>query len=223
MTDHISSKIRALVDRGNVTLEEYREIRCNSWEHEALVPVLSDEAFTEALEHALKNCFTARERPFVTYNQAVEGLYAPELLKRFKRARGFEREANTFAEVIDNVRDALGQDQTHYLIIADDVKDLVDAVERSVDDGGEKARGVLQRIREDGMYRSAKVGVHIFAGPDAGFAAPTQYQPKKPSFTYDEVVQILKNVGRDVGKCGACAAIAFTGVALPTDVHTCGL
>lgn len=55
-------------------------------------------------------------------------------------------EARGFAETIDNVREALGQDVTHYFIIADDVKELVEAVERQ----GGAALEVLQKIRERG-------------------------------------------------------------------------
>lgn len=81
---HVRPEIQTLVARGNVTLTEYREIRCNSYEHQALVPALNDEAFVVAMQHALDNCFTGGERPFSTYNKAVEGLYAPELLRRFR-------------------------------------------------------------------------------------------------------------------------------------------
>ena len=52
-------------------------------------------------------------------------------------------EATAFAEVIDNVRAALGQESTHYLVIADDIKELVDAVERE----SPRAKDVLRKIR----------------------------------------------------------------------------
>lgn len=81
--ERVRPEIAALVRRGNITPEELKTIRCNSWEHEALVPAMTDEAFVERMQYALDNCFTTRERPFSTYNQAVEGLYAPELLTRF--------------------------------------------------------------------------------------------------------------------------------------------
>lgn len=40
------------------------------------------------------------------------------------------------------------------------------------------------------------------------------------TFTEQEVLTILRNMGHDV-ECGACMAIAFTGVGLPGDKHTC--
>jgi len=40
------------------------------------------------------------------------------------------------------------------------------------------------------------------------------------TFTEQEVLTILQNTGHDV-ECGACMAIAFTGVGLPGDKHTC--
>lgn len=248
----IRSEIEALIRRGNVTPDELDELRCNSWEWEALVPALADEALIDRTKYAIKNCLLKDERPFSTYNEAVPGLYTPELLKRFSTVL---RGATTFAEVIDNVREALGMDATHYLIVADDVKELVEAVEK----GGESpAAKVLGEIRDRGKdSRAAREQARCVACdieteigteekphpvprrfhkcvPDGfieelakhteiadAILGPTHYIPKKPSFTYDEVVQILKNVGRSV-ECGACAAIAFTGVVLPGDVHTCG-
>jgi len=53
-------------------------------------------------------------------------------------------DADGFAEALDQVREALGQKETHYLVIADDVEELVKSVER--DDGSAKA--VLQKLRE---------------------------------------------------------------------------
>jgi hypothetical protein len=82
--ERIRPEIRSLVERGNITSAELREIRCNSWEWEALVPAMNDEAFCERMQYTLDNCLTRRERPFTTYNQALEGLWAPELIRRFK-------------------------------------------------------------------------------------------------------------------------------------------
>lgn len=82
--ERIRPEIAALVKRGNITSAETKEIRCNSWEWEAMIPALDDEAFVERMQYALDNCFTRRERPYTTYNQAIEGLYAPELLRRYK-------------------------------------------------------------------------------------------------------------------------------------------
>lgn len=90
-TDRIRPAIKNLIERGNITPSELEEIRCNSWEWEAIVPALNDEAFVVQMQRALENCFTSRERPFITYNQAVEGLYAPELLRRFVGLRLFPR------------------------------------------------------------------------------------------------------------------------------------
>lgn len=137
----VRREIQDLIARGNVTPSEIAELRCNSWEWQALVPAMSDEAFIGRFQHTLNNCFTPSQRPFSTYNTALEGLYAPELLRRFAAA---SRDARAFAETIDNVREALGQKATHYLIIADDVKELVEAIESRCD-----ATVVLRRIRGD--------------------------------------------------------------------------
>ena len=52
------------------------------------------------------------------------------------------------SESLDNIRAALGQHETHHLIMADDVKELVDAVEQCGRDGGCRASAVLRGLRE---------------------------------------------------------------------------
>jgi len=140
--DRISPEIRALVARGSITSAEIVELRCNSWEWEAIVPAMDDQAFMEQMQRVLDNCSTPKSRPFSTYNDAAQGLYAPELLKRFAAA---SRAARDYAQTIDNVREALGQKSTHYLIVADDVKELVEAIESRCD-----AVLVLKRLRAEG-------------------------------------------------------------------------
>jgi len=141
--EHVRPEIRELVRRGNVTPAEVAELRCNSWEWEALVPAMTDEAFAARVEHALSNC-AVRKRPFSTYDEAVAGLYAPELLKRFQVAA---RGARDYGQTIDNVREALGQKATHYLVVADDVQILVKALEwyatHVLELGGNAARARL--------------------------------------------------------------------------------
>jgi hypothetical protein len=92
MDAHVRPEIQELVKRGNITASDIKELRCNSWEWEAIIPKLDNQAFVERMEHALANCGTARRRPYASYNEAVEGMYAPELLRRFKLT------ADTFAD-----------------------------------------------------------------------------------------------------------------------------
>lgn len=87
LDEHVSPEIQALLRRGNVTPAEVAELRCNSWEWELLVQVMTDDAFVARVEHALENC-SRHKQPFVSYDEAVQGLYAPELLRRFKAISG---------------------------------------------------------------------------------------------------------------------------------------
>lgn len=80
----IRPQIRALTNRGNVTLEEWKTLRTNSWEHELLVPKLTDEALEYVVNHWVDNCQIDKRRPFNTYNDAVIGLVVPELMRRLK-------------------------------------------------------------------------------------------------------------------------------------------
>lgn len=72
---------------------------------------------------------------------------------------GLGKAVQAYAETIDNVRQALRQKDTHYLVVADDVKDVVDALRRISDpeeSPGEVrdiqlfAQGVLGKLSGDG-------------------------------------------------------------------------
>ena len=99
MNENIRPHVRELISRGNETLAELNDLRCNSWEWQALVPAMTDEAFVDRMQYALKNCFTPQTRPFSTYNAAVEGLWAPELLKRFDKLRDQLKDAHEDREI----------------------------------------------------------------------------------------------------------------------------
>jgi hypothetical protein len=85
LDEHVRPEIQALAKRGNVTPAEVAELHINSWEWEHITPAMNDEALVARVEHALKNC-GQHKRPFASYDEAVQGLYAPELLRRFKLA-----------------------------------------------------------------------------------------------------------------------------------------
>lgn len=193
--DHIRQEIKDLIRRGNVTSEDLSEIRCNSWELEALVPAMNDEVFVDCMEHALKNCFTTIERPFSTYNKAIEALYAPELLKRFRIATSG---ADNYGETLEAIREAIGQDVTHYLCMAGDIRELVEAIDASEKDGGLKARTVLKNLRDTGRR-------------------PTTAGSK---LNHEQLTQACKNIGFDLA-CGACAEQFFTGSKMHDHDESC--
>jgi hypothetical protein len=61
------------------------------------------------------------------------------------------RSADSFAESLDNIREALGQKETHHLVMAGDVEGLVMAVELCNSVGGDtsgcRAMSALQKLR----------------------------------------------------------------------------
>jgi hypothetical protein len=61
-----------------------------------------------------------------------------------------KRTSKAFAETVEGVREALGQESTHYLCMPGDVKELVTAVAICDADGGCHAFKVLERLREQG-------------------------------------------------------------------------
>jgi len=74
-------EVEALIARGNVTLAELQELRCNSEEWRLLVPALDNKAFIYKLEHCIENC---GRRALGTYDEALQVLYGPEAVKRLK-------------------------------------------------------------------------------------------------------------------------------------------
>ena len=55
-----------------------------------------------------------------------------------------------YAETLEAIREALGQEQTHFLAMPGDVNELVEAIEMCSSDGGCRAKTVLERLREQG-------------------------------------------------------------------------
>jgi hypothetical protein len=78
----IRPHVKALAERGSVSLAEWQAFRGNSWEMELIIPKLTDEALAHCARHMVENCRLSGVRPFRTYNEAVPGLIVPELLNR---------------------------------------------------------------------------------------------------------------------------------------------
>jgi hypothetical protein len=136
VSGEIRPEVRALIERGEVTLAEARSLNCSLEEWGVLVPDFTDEALFECVE---KGVWLA------DYHPDAAKFYMNELVVRYK---GSARAAKAFAETVDNVRAALGQEGTHYLVVADDVEELVKAVELCESDGGCRAMTVLRKLRE---------------------------------------------------------------------------
>ena len=96
-----------------------------------------DDVFVEMMENALTNV------KYAGIGEAVVDLYAPELLRRFQLAA---EEARNFGEALDNIRTALGQKETHYLVMADDVAVLVKTLEWYASKVLEKVDGTRAKV-----------------------------------------------------------------------------
>lgn len=71
-----------------ISLEEYKHMRLNSYEREHLLPLFSDEVMLFVIDLAMKNSVSVSDpgnlRPATTYEQALVFRYLPELLKRYR-------------------------------------------------------------------------------------------------------------------------------------------
>lgn len=81
---YIRKEIRELIERGSITVEENESIACNSYERQAMIPALTNEAFLKQMRYCLGQCGYVAT-PATTYDDAIKGVYAPELLKRFDK------------------------------------------------------------------------------------------------------------------------------------------
>lgn len=97
----IRPEIQLLINRGGVTRGEVKELACNSWEWEALVPRLDDEAFLAQMDHVLKNCEFDKRRPARSYNEELYLVHAPEAMKRLRDLVNIEREMNTELDIVE--------------------------------------------------------------------------------------------------------------------------
>ena len=75
-------EVKALLERGDVTLDDIKNLRCNSLEWHALQLKMTDKAFLDRMHHAMANSHI--DLRLTTYNDAVIGHFAPELMRRFE-------------------------------------------------------------------------------------------------------------------------------------------
>ena len=82
----IKPEVQKLIDRGNVTYEEYEKLYLNSYERYALYPVMTTEALlTFCRKHILPN-LTQKLYP-TTYEEAVLTVLFPLLLSKMDKKR----------------------------------------------------------------------------------------------------------------------------------------
>ena len=68
--EHIRPEIGVLIERGNITPEEIPP-RMNSWEWEALIPALNNEALAQRIRYTIANC-SRRRFPAIVYEEALQ-------------------------------------------------------------------------------------------------------------------------------------------------------
>lgn len=89
---HVSDDtIKKLASNKEITLEEYKDLRANSYERKLLTQKLSNEALEYSIDLSMKNTNVPNHASFVptTHEEALIHTYVPELLRRLKNARIF--------------------------------------------------------------------------------------------------------------------------------------
>lgn len=87
--DHISDEVLCILDSferghiGSIGLERYKELRLNSYEREALLPVLSAEALKYVIQNTLKHVAPLHRNVASTYDEFALHNLLPELVRRF--------------------------------------------------------------------------------------------------------------------------------------------
>lgn len=85
----ISSKVAALIQKSTViTKKIYEGLRLNSYEQALLLPFMEDEVLFDVIKLAQENSSFPTQATFInppsTYDEALVGLYLPEILRRYK-------------------------------------------------------------------------------------------------------------------------------------------
>lgn len=82
-----------------------------------------------------------------------------ELCAGFRKANATDSEiraafndARSYSESIDNIRAAMEQKSTHYLVTADDVGELYDYVKDLAASGQERARMLMAKLHANGNF-----------------------------------------------------------------------
>jgi hypothetical protein len=85
--DHemVRPEIRALIERGKITVDELKDLRCNSYEWEAMVPALSIDAIVLRAETALEKCSKLRMSVVEDYGESTCAVVR-ELIVRLRQA-----------------------------------------------------------------------------------------------------------------------------------------
>lgn len=102
-------------------------------------------------------------------------------IRRYGKAKAYilafnvKKEAQTFAETLDNVRAALKLKDTHYLVIPDQVADMVEATER-LQGGPPSKHGPYCRVFKRMANPDGKPGdVKVFCGEIRGHEGPHEF------------------------------------------------
>jgi hypothetical protein len=219
---HIRAEIQALIARGNVTLAELNDLRCNSWEWQALVPAMNDEAFVDRMQHTLNNCFTPQARPFSTYDAALEGLWAPELLKRFEKTFTFDQvdrfreaaeisgilfcvgwlERNGFKDLAHRVcEEESSKVREHWREMHRNMETIETILEKEIT----TVSGATTGSRNATLFRSA---LRVFA-----HCAKTEVTPEKWQMAQDELLQAALISGLPEKECRGTLSSAVKAAA----------
>ena len=89
---HVSNEtMKRLTSNRDITLEEYKDLRANSYERKLLTEKLNNEALEYSINLCMKNTSVPNHASFVptTYEEVLIHTYVPELLRRLKNARIF--------------------------------------------------------------------------------------------------------------------------------------
>lgn len=89
----IKDVVRKLIKKGTITFTEWEHVHsrygCNSYEKDAMVPVLDDDMLCRMIAYTVQNC-GRRRTPCLTYEDSLQ-LLALEAAKRLRAGRDSAR------------------------------------------------------------------------------------------------------------------------------------
>lgn len=131
----------------------------------------------------------------VDQDEAKVALASSDVIRLQEQLAMAKREINSLGEVLEDIRVALGQNDTHYLVMADDVKALVHAVSQCEGgDGKCPAQTVLALLQQDpGCGGSKEASTDIGCAGTPGAASWGRCEKSKdhpPPCTHDPAPRV---------------------------------
>lgn len=105
---HVSDEVKAIVERGTLTFDQYMLMRTNSYERKILVPLFDSMDFSKYLEHFLSISDLRESSEFELSSTYKEAVCEQLIFQTHRRYKKIEEERQ---EMLDLLKEILAADE----------------------------------------------------------------------------------------------------------------